>query len=93
MVAEKDIPVGLLTSHEVKNIERRLWPLKTASDAMRPLDELHVVSPEMPVVEALETLARENVNQLPVVSNAKLEGIISREQIVNYLFTRKELNM
>jgi CBS domain-containing protein len=83
--------VGLITPHEVKSIEQRLWPFKTASDAMRPLGDLHTVTPVTPVVEALNIIGRESINQLPVVDQRRFVGIISREQIVNYLITRKEL--
>lgn len=93
IVTENDEPIGMITPHEITNFERRLWAFKTASDAMRPFETLHVVAPQMPVIEALEIIGRENVNQLPVVENSSLVGIISREQIINYLFTRKELNL
>ena len=93
MVVQNGEPVGLITPNEIKTVERRLWAFKTASDAMRPIESLHVVTPEMSAIEALEIIGREGVNQLPVVENGKLKGIISREQIINYLFTRKELNV
>ena len=93
MVTEETVPVGMITPHEIKTVERRLWPFKTAEDVMRPLDSLHVVKPETSAAEALEIIGREGVNQLPVVSDGKLQGIISRERIINYLFTRKELNL
>ncbi len=93
MVTQNGEPVGLLTPNEIKTVERRLWAFKKASDAMRPIEDLFTVRPETSAIEALEIIGREGVNQLPVVENGKLEGIISREQIINYLFTRKELNL
>ncbi len=93
MVEEDGSPVGMITAHEIKSVERKLWPFKTAADVMRPLESLHMVKPETPATEALEIIGRKGVNQLPVVSDGKLEGIISRERIINYLFTRKELNL
>lgn len=44
-------------------------------------------------IEALELIGKNGVNQLPVIENGKLQGIISREQILNYLFMRDELNI
>lgn len=93
MVAEEGMPVGMITPNEIKAVERRLWPFKTVADVMRPFDELHVVKPETPAADALEMIGREGVNQLPVVSNGMLQGIITRERIINYLFTRKELDL
>ncbi|MFN6963243.1 MAG: site-2 protease family protein [Pyrinomonadaceae bacterium] len=93
MVAENGRPVGLITPNEIAAVERRLWPFKTASDAMRPLESLFVVGPETPAIEALEIIGRENVNQLPVVKDGRLLGILSRDNLINYLTTRKELNL
>jgi CBS domain-containing protein len=37
-------------------------------------------------------MAREDVNQLPVLSNGRLEGILSRSHVLGLLQTRSELN-
>jgi len=51
------------------------------------------VTPETPVSEALEIIGRDDINQLPAVANGRLEGMISRDQILRYLLTRAELKM
>jgi CBS domain-containing protein len=38
-------------------------------------------------------MAREDLNQLPVVSGGRVEGVISRGQVLRYLQTRIELRM
>lgn len=92
-VTRNSEPVGMITPHEIKNFEQRLWDFKTASDAMIPLENLHTAAPKMSVMDALDIIGREDVNQLPVFENGKWLGIITREQIVNYLFTRRELDL
>jgi CBS domain-containing protein len=52
---------------------------------------LRTVDPEAPVSEALKAMAREDVNQLPVVSDGRLEGIVSRAHILQLLQSREEL--
>jgi Zn-dependent protease len=84
---------GLITSTDISRIERRMWPLTTVEQVMRPLAQLQVVSPEAPVMQALETMARENINQLPVVSNGHLEGILSRAHLLEILRARIELKV
>jgi len=93
MIVENGVTAGLITPNEVKAVERARWPYTTVYDAMVPIERLKIVNPEMPVAEALETLGRANVNQLPVVSNGRLEGIISRDRVLQFLFTRAELEM
>ena len=82
---------GLVTPHEIKELERARWPYTTLSDIMRPLDQLHTVAPTTSVMEALETMGRDDVNQLPVVSGNHLDGIITRANVLQFLQTRAEL--
>jgi Zn-dependent protease/CBS domain-containing protein len=84
---------GLLTPHEVKEIDRARWPYTTLSDVMRPLEDLHTVPPETPLKNALEIMGREDLNQLPVMTDGRLTGILSRAQILDYLRTRTELKV
>ena len=81
---------GLITPADISRVERRMWPLTTVEQAMRPQAQLQVVSPDAPVVQALETMARENINQLPVASNGHLEGVLSRGHLLEILRTRAE---
>jgi Zn-dependent protease/CBS domain-containing protein len=83
---------GLVTPHEIKAVERQRWPYTTLYDIMRPLDQLHTVEPNTPLMEALETMGRDDVNQLPVVSNHHLEGIVTRANVLQFLQTRAELS-
>jgi Zn-dependent protease/predicted transcriptional regulator len=93
IVEEDGRIVGLITPHEVKEIERTKWPYTTVDDVMRPLDQLHTIAANTPLAEALERMGREDVNQLPVVEDGRVAGIISRSHIVQVLQTRAELNM
>src|SRR5712692_1803680 len=83
--------VGLITPHEVKDVERTRWPQMMVSEAMRPLASLHGVKPATSVTDALETMGREDVNQVVVLSNGDLDGIVSRGNVLRLLQTRAEL--
>jgi Zn-dependent protease/predicted transcriptional regulator len=91
MVEEQGRVTGLITPHEVKAIPRNRWPYTTVDEVMKPLDQLHTVTPEASVLSALELMGSEGVNQVPVVMNGELVGIISRGHIVQLLRTRAEL--
>jgi Zn-dependent protease/CBS domain-containing protein len=92
-VVENGHIAGLVTPHEVKEVARKRWPYTTVGDIMRPLDKLHAVDPGTPVADALESMGRDDINQLPVVSDHRLEGVISRSQVLRLLQARAELNM
>src|SRR5437667_9234116 len=85
--------VGIVTPHEVKDVEREKWSQLTVAEVMLTLEKLHAVKPATSLTEALEIMGREDINQLPVMSNGHLEGIISRSHILRLLQTRAELQV
>ena len=91
MVVDKGVVAGLVTPHEVKQVDRAKWPFTTLDDIMRPLQDLHSVTPETPLSSALESMSRYDLNQLPVVSNGHLEGVLSRAEVLAYLQTHAKL--
>jgi CBS domain-containing protein len=93
IVVEKGEMTGLVTLHEIKQIDRTKWPFITVHDIMRPIADVHSVSPDASLKSALESMSGDDLNQLPVVSNGHLEGVLSRAQIISYLQTRAELRM
>jgi predicted transcriptional regulator len=92
IVVEKDEMTGLVTPHEVKQIDRAKWPFTTLHDIMRPIGDVRSVAPDTPLKSALESMSRDDFNELPVVSNGHLEGVLSRAEIISYLQTHAELN-
>lgn len=91
IVMQKGEMAGLVTPHEVKEVDRAKWPFTTLYDIMRPLEEVRSVSPGASLVSALELMSREDLNQLPVVSNGQLQGVLSRAHVLSYLQTQAEL--
>jgi len=93
VVEENGHVVGIVTPHEVKDVDREKWPQLTVAEVMLPLEKLHAVKPATSLTDALETMGREDINQLPVMSNGHLDGIISRGHILRLLQTRAELQV
>ena len=91
VVVEKGEVTGLVTPHEIRRIDRGKWPFMTLHDVMRPIRDLRSVAPGASLKSALELMSRDDVNQLPVVSNGHLEGMLSRAQLLTYIQTHAEL--
>jgi len=53
--------VGIITPRDVSNISRDRWDETTVREAMRPLQELHVITPDTPVLDALKLMAGNDV--------------------------------
>jgi len=82
---------GLITSHEIKQVDRERWPLTSVQSVMRHLDQVRSVTPDTPAIQALEIMTREDINQLPVLSNGHLEGVFSRGHVLRFLQTHAEM--
>ncbi|MGZ4900694.1 MAG: site-2 protease family protein [Candidatus Angelobacter sp.] len=91
IVVQNNSLAGLVTSNEVKKVPREEWPQTSVQSVMVPLKQLHVVSPETPAVQALELLTKQDINQMPVVSDGHLIGIFSRGLVIRYLQAHAEL--
>jgi Zn-dependent protease/CBS domain-containing protein len=83
--------VGLITPHEIRTVPRELWPQLSVERVMRPLRQLRTVTPDTPALEAFEIISRDDLNQLPVVSNGHLEGVFSRGRLLQFLQAHSEV--
>jgi predicted transcriptional regulator len=90
VVVEKGEMTGLITPNEIMPIDRAKWPFITLHEVMRPLEEIRSVTPDTPLTSALESMSREDLNQVPVVSQGHLEGVLSRAQVLSFLQTRMQ---
>jgi Zn-dependent protease/predicted transcriptional regulator len=93
VVTRNEQPEGIITPNEISTVPRNRWPYTTVADVMRPLDATRTVKPDTPVTEALEVMARQDLNQLPVVNERGLAGLISRAHILQLIQTRAELHL
>jgi Zn-dependent protease len=83
--------VGLITLRDVGAVPRDRWESTTVREAMRPLEELHIITPDTQVLDALKLMTGNDVNQLPVVANGALQGIVSRSHVMQLLQARSDL--
>src|SRR5262249_61409376 len=81
---------GLDPAGQCKQVKKERWDNTTVSQVMRPLDTLHPVTPNTSAGEALEVMGREHLNQLPVVSDGHLDGVITFSYLVGFLRLRHE---
>lgn len=91
LVMENGHMLGLITANEIRGIDPQSWSFRRVADFMRPVDQIHFISPDVPALEALETMGREDVHQLPVISDGRIVGVVSRAHILQVLRSRAEL--
>src|SRR6266566_4761809 len=93
LVMQADHLVGLITLSDIRHIPRDQWGQVPVSQAMIPLARLHVATPQQSLSDVLPLMAGRDVNQLPVLENGALVGILSRDAIVQYLEVRRGLGV
>lgn len=85
VVQNNDRIEGMLTLHQIRKIPKDAWPETTISQAMIPLADVKVTRPDVELAEALKEMDRDGVNQLLVISNGELLGMLSREDVIDYM--------
>ncbi len=93
LVMQADQLAGLITLSDIRHVPREQWAQVPVGHAMVPLDRLHVVQPQQSLNEVLPLMAGRDVNQLPVVQNGVLVGVLSRDAIVRFLEVRRGLGL
>jgi Zn-dependent protease len=91
IVEENGQMAGLLTLHHIKEIPQEKWAITTAAQVMTPVTEVKRIQPDAELWSAMEEMTEDGVNQLPVMSNGHILGILSREDLITYLHTLKEM--
>lgn len=93
LVSRQEETVGMVTLHRMKEVPRSDWGTTTAAQAMLPLEALKRISPDTRLWAALELMDRGGVNQLPVMTDGRIVGMLSREDVISFLRTVQEVGI
>jgi len=92
-VSEDGRLLGLVTLNDIKDIPRELRLTRTVAESMTPLDKLKSVRPSDDLADVLQLLTSEDINQLPVVENGNIVGMIARDNLLSFIRARTELGI
>ncbi|HVB75869.1 MAG TPA: site-2 protease family protein [Ktedonobacteraceae bacterium] len=92
-VMQGEFLAGLITLGDIRHIPRDEWAQTPVGFAMTPLERLHAATPQQSLNEALPLMVGQDVNQIPVVEDGRLVGVLSREDIVRFLEIRRGLGL
>ncbi len=87
IVTDEGRVYGIITTREVTAIQREDWPSTSINAAMTPLDRLKWIGPTEPATRILERMDAENVNQLLVMQEGRLIGLVARDGLLNRIQT------
>ena len=84
-VVEGERLLGLVTWQSVKAAPPEQWSRMRAIDAMIPVERVKSVRPNCDLWSALEQMTGEGSDQLAVVQDGQLVGLLSRDAIMGFL--------
>lgn len=84
--------VGLLTVEDIQQVPAGLWTWRSAAQVMRPRAPSLVVSPDAPVIQAMERMAREGWDRLVVMEEDRIVGLVTQSAIAHFLQLRTSAN-
>jgi Zn-dependent protease/CBS domain-containing protein len=85
LVTENSHVAGLLSLTDVRRLSGDNWPALPASAVMTPAARLVTVRPDTSLREALIALSEHEVNQLPVLEDGQLVGLLTRADVIAFL--------
>ncbi len=85
-------PVGLVTMANMNNVPRAEWMNTRVAETMTPVDQFHLLKSDTDLADALNEMNVEGINQLPVLGDGQVQGILTRESVVNFLRNLQDLN-
>lgn len=88
VVMAGDKPVGLITLAAARSVPRDEWSNQSVQAVTLPVDKILWASPEEPALGVLQRMQNQDVNQMPVISENHIVGMISRDTILRVLQTR-----
>ncbi len=83
--------IGMITLHRIQTVPRDDWAHTNVAQVMLPLERLKCTSPDTQLWTALQEMDRDGVNQVPVIRDKHVLGMLSRESVVTFLRTAQEL--
>jgi Zn-dependent protease len=81
---------GIVTFREISTVPRHLWGRVTAGQVMKPVEESSSISPDTPLLAALQQMEEGGLVHVPVMVGNQIKGFLSREQVLRYLRLRAD---
>ena len=91
VVANDDYVVGILTVSDLSRVPRGEWPSTPAQRIMTPRADVVTIAADAPAADVMPLLAQRRLNQLPVIDEGRMIGIITRREFVDRLQIAEEL--
>ena len=93
LVTEGDRLKGILTLQNIKSLPQSKWDTTPVEKIMVPAERLKVASPDQDILSIVEQMDENEINQMPVASEGRVIGLVTRDSLLRFLRTRTELKI
>ncbi len=83
MVANDGAVLGVITVSDVRRVPRDAWPSVPAQRVMTPRASVITVNANQPAVEVLVLLGEKGLNQVPVLDEGRMVGMVTRRDLLD----------
>jgi CBS domain-containing protein len=80
--------VGLITVDEIQTVPSAMWPWRQVGQIMRPQSPSLIVGPDVSVIQAMECMAQGGWDQLVVMQDGQIAGLVTQSAIAHFLQLR-----
>jgi Zn-dependent protease len=84
---------GILTMQNIKAVPQARWDATRVEQIMVPASRLKIASPEQDALSVAEQMDASEINQMPVASEGRVIGLVTRDNLLRFLRTRAELGI
>lgn len=91
-VSDGDRILGMVSISDVRTLPQTEWAI-TPVERIMTKEPLHAVKPDDDLNTAMKVIAQYDLNQVPVINQGRLDGILSRANVINFLQLRQELGL
>jgi len=92
VVAQEGILKGIITLDDIKKVPQTKWDSTPVSAAL-PTDKVVSIHPEEPALSILERMDSQSINQMPVIRDGMIVGIVVRDNLLRFIQFRSELRV
>jgi CBS domain-containing protein len=93
LVTEGERLRGILTLQNIKSVPQSKWDMTLVEKIMVPASRLKVASPDQDGLSVAEQMDENEINQMPVASEGRVIGLVTRDNLLRFLRTRAELRI
>jgi Zn-dependent protease/CBS domain-containing protein len=89
-VLEGDQMLGLVCMADIRQTDQEQWDSTRVTNIMTPTAQLITMTPNDEAADALHRLSQQEVDQIPVLEEGQLRGLVRRQDIMRWLTLRND---